>query len=115
MLPSVTASDGDTEGGAPVVLSEMLATGMPVISTTHCDIPGVVDYGIENWLVAERDVQALVDRVQWLVDHASSWDEFLFAGRCHIEQEFNASIQGHNLGLIYRGIVEGQSDTLTGR
>ena len=58
--PSVTASDGDTEGGAPVSLIEMMATGMPVISTKHCDIPEVIQYGIQNCLVEESDVAKLV-------------------------------------------------------
>jgi colanic acid/amylovoran biosynthesis glycosyltransferase len=39
--PSVTASDGDTEGGAPVTIIEMLASGMPVVSSLHADIPEV--------------------------------------------------------------------------
>src|SRR5690606_20150715 len=31
LQPSVTASDGDTEGGAPVTILEMAATGLPVV------------------------------------------------------------------------------------
>ena len=42
LSPSRTAANGDTEGGAPVVLLEMAATGMPIVSTRHCDIPEVV-------------------------------------------------------------------------
>ena len=48
LSPSVTASDGDTEGGAPVTLIEMLATGMPIVSTTHCDIPEIICKGPEG-------------------------------------------------------------------
>jgi colanic acid/amylovoran biosynthesis glycosyltransferase len=42
LQPSRTASDGDTEGGAPTVLLEMQAAGMPVVATRHADIPFVV-------------------------------------------------------------------------
>ena len=45
LSPSVTASDGDTEGGSPVAIIEMQASGMPVIATTHCDIPSVIPAG----------------------------------------------------------------------
>ncbi|WP_186375949.1 glycosyltransferase, partial [Hyella patelloides] len=41
LSPSVIAEDGDTEGGAPVSIIETAASGMFVISTTHCDIPEV--------------------------------------------------------------------------
>ena len=39
--PSLTTSNGDCEGGAPVGMIEMAASGMPVVSTRHCDIPEV--------------------------------------------------------------------------
>ena len=49
--PSITSSDGNTEGGAPVSIIEMMATGIPVVSTTHCDIPEVVDMvEMTGWL-----------------------------------------------------------------
>src|SRR5262249_27000068 len=42
LSPSVTSNDGDCEGGAPVAIIEMAASGMPIISTKHCDIPYVL-------------------------------------------------------------------------
>ncbi|MEW6085428.1 MAG: glycosyltransferase [Chloroflexota bacterium] len=103
--PSITASDGDTEGGAPVSLIEMMATGMPVVSTLHCDIPQVVRYGIDDWLVAERDVSGLVDRLAWLIKQRNDWGGFLRTGRDHIELEFDAVGQGRQLEQIYRSIL----------
>lgn len=57
--PSVRASNGDSEGGHPVVLTEMAATGMPIIATWHCDIPEVVVDGETGWLCTERNVEEL--------------------------------------------------------
>jgi colanic acid/amylovoran biosynthesis glycosyltransferase len=105
MSPSVTASNGDTEGGAPVSLIEMIATGMPVISTKHCDIPEVLHYGIEDWLTEERDVNELVERLQWLVKNVTHWDQMLAQGRKHIENEFDARQQGENLFKIYQNTL----------
>jgi colanic acid/amylovoran biosynthesis glycosyltransferase len=99
--PSVTASDGDTEGGAPVSLIEMIATGLPVVSTSHCDIPEVVRYGIDNWLAEERDVPGLVSKMQWLIENTDKWENFLLEGRRHIAREFNALQQGKRLSKIY--------------
>lgn len=59
--PSVTASDGDSEGGAPTILLEAQAIGTPIVTTTHADIPYVVPAGPGVWLCAEHDVAALGD------------------------------------------------------
>ena len=61
LSPSVTALDGDTEGGAPVGLMEMVASGMPVVSTSHCDIPFVLGEELRSYLAAEKDVQGIVN------------------------------------------------------
>ena len=59
--PSVTAADGDSEGGAPTVLLEAQAIGTPIVTTRHADIPHVVPEGEGVCLCAEHDVEALGD------------------------------------------------------
>jgi len=105
LSPSVTAADGDTEGGAPVSLIEMSASGMMIVSTTHCDIPGVILDGKTGLLAPERDVDTLVDHLQWIVSHPERWLEMQRAGRAHMEAEFDARRQGERLGVIYRSIA----------
>lgn len=57
--PSVTAADGDSEGGAPVALLDAQAYGLPVIVSDHCDLPFVsADLGW-NRPVPAGDVEAL--------------------------------------------------------
>jgi len=104
LSPSVTASDGDTEGGAPVSLIEMSAAGLMVVSTTHCDIPGVVIHGRTGLLAAEHDIEALAAHVRWLVANPSRWADMRAAARAHIEAEFDAHRQGERLAAIYREI-----------
>ena len=99
--PSVTAKDGDTEGGAPVSIIEASASGMPVVSTTHCDIPEVVQYDNQDWLVPEYDVENLVERMKWLIEHKRELGKMLYKERKHLEKEFDARIQGEKLGMIY--------------
>lgn len=105
LSPSVTASSGDTEGGAPVTLIEMSASGMPIVSTTHCDIPSVVKHGETGLLAPERDVEALVDHLNHLINHPEIWPEMAQAARRHVEEEYNAPIQGQRLGALYRKIA----------
>lgn len=101
LSPSVTASDGDSEGGAPVTIIEMAATGMPVVSTAHCDIPEVIHHGSTGLLAEERDVQGLVSHLKWLMDHPDHWLSMLKAARRHLEAEYDAPKQGKRLEEIY--------------
>jgi len=70
LSPSVTAKDGDAEGGAPVTIIEMAASEIPIISTKHCDIPGVILDGKTGLLAEKRDVDGLYERLLWLVSNA---------------------------------------------
>jgi len=105
LSPSVTAADGDTEGGAPVSLIEMAAAGVPVIATTHCDIPEVIRHEQTGLLAGERDVDGLVGHLRFLVRHPERVAEMAAQGRRHVEQEFDARIQGQRLGEIYRRLL----------
>jgi colanic acid/amylovoran biosynthesis glycosyltransferase len=106
LSPSVTTADGDAEGGIPVSIVDMLASGMVVVSTKHCDIPEVVQNGVSGLLANERDVDGLVRHLRWLIDHPEEWPRMLEAGRKHIEKEYNAKVQGQRLASIYRGLLE---------
>jgi colanic acid/amylovoran biosynthesis glycosyltransferase len=105
LAPSVTAHDGDTEGGAPVSLIEMLATGMPVVSSLHCDIPEIVKDGVTGFLAPERDVDGLYDALRRVVREPENWNRLQTTGRRHIEAEFDAKCQGARLADIYRSVA----------
>ncbi len=95
--PSVTATDGDTEGGAPVCLMEMIASGMPVVSTTHCDIPFVLGDEMNPYLAPEKDVDKLVNILN---DIISGWPAVINrveASRRRMELNFNLKIRTSHL------------------
>lgn len=105
LSPSVTAKDGDTEGGAPVSIIEMSASGMPVVSTFHCDIPEVIKDGETGLLAEERNVDQLCEKLLWLVNNCSSWRPLLDSGRKYIEEQFDAQVQGIRLSNIYEEVA----------
>jgi colanic acid/amylovoran biosynthesis glycosyltransferase len=110
LSPSVTASDGDTEGGVPVTIIEMAASGMIVVSTNHCDIPAVIHHNDTGLLAEEHDVNGLVKNLNWLVDNPDRWIDFQLSAREHIKREYDARIQGKKLADIYSEIIDVSSD-----
>jgi colanic acid/amylovoran biosynthesis glycosyltransferase len=105
LSPSVTAADGDTEGGAPVSLIDLSASGMPIVSTRHCDIPEVIQDEKSGLLADERDVDGLANALEWMAIHKDSWKPMAISGRQHIEAEYNAERQGIKLAAIYHHLV----------
>lgn len=102
LSPSVTALDGDTEGGLPVSLIEMAATGMVVVSSRHCDIPDVVRHGKTGLLAEERDVAGIIADIRYLAENPLQWLPMVTAARRHIEDNYNVKRQAARLAEIYR-------------
>ncbi len=101
LSPSVTASNGDTEGGAPVSIIEMLATGMPVVSTRHCDIPQIILQNVTGLLARERDVDDLVVNLKMVIDDPAKAKVLSENGRTHVEKKYNLLCQTERLREIY--------------
>lgn len=106
MAPSVTADDGDSEGGAPTVLLEAQATGMPVLSTYHADIPNIVLEGKTGFLVPERDAEALAEKLLYLIQHHEDWEKIGEAGRRHIEAKHNIHLEIDTLESRFLNLLE---------
>ena len=101
---SVTASNGDSEGGAPVSLIDMAATGMPIVSSFHCDIPEVIIHGETGRLAEERNISDIYEQLRWYVDHTGAWHDIAAKARQRMETEYNANIQGERLYRIYNNL-----------
>jgi colanic acid/amylovoran biosynthesis glycosyltransferase len=104
LAPCVTAADGDEEG-IPNTLKEAMAMGLPVISTVHAGIPELVEDGASGFLVPERNVEALADRLMRLVDHPETWVAMGRAGRRRIEAEFDIDRLNDELLELYQGMI----------
>lgn len=101
---SRTASDGDCEGGAPMVIAEMAASGMPVVSTRHCDIPELIEDGVSGLLAVEGDEESLLGCLRRLAKEPERWGEYGRAARARMEERFDAAEQGRALAAVYRSL-----------
>jgi colanic acid/amylovoran biosynthesis glycosyltransferase len=99
--PSITAQDGDNEGGSPVSITEASAVGLPVISTTHADIPEVVLSNQSGLLAPERDVSQLCQMLLALIQDPDKRKAMGRCGRLHIEKNYNILTQVSRLEEIY--------------
>ncbi|NER33279.1 MAG: colanic acid biosynthesis glycosyltransferase WcaL [Oscillatoria sp. SIO1A7] len=104
LAPSVTSSAGDREG-IPVTLMEAMAMGLPVVSTQHSGIPELVQDGVSGFLVPERDVDALADKLEYLIGHSERWPEMGRAGRAYIEECYDINKLNDRLVEIYQQLI----------
>jgi colanic acid/amylovoran biosynthesis glycosyltransferase len=104
LAPSVTSRQGDQEG-IPLVLHEAMAQGLPVVSTRHTGIPELVEEGRTGFLVAERDVAGISDRLGRLLRNPALRAEVGTNARAHIMQFNDLNTQNDRLVDIYRQLV----------
>ncbi len=103
--PSVTDAEGNQEG-IPNTLKEAMATGMPVVSTTHAGIPELVDSSVSGLLVSERSPAKLAEAMIWLAEHPEQWKELGGNARKKVERDFNLSVQLRKQKAYYDEVVE---------
>jgi colanic acid/amylovoran biosynthesis glycosyltransferase len=100
LVPSRTTELGETEGGAPTVLLEMQARGIPVAATRHADIPFVT--AAADTLVPENDHQGVADAVVRLAEcPEDEWRRRAREGREFVQREHDARRLGRRLEAIY--------------
>jgi colanic acid/amylovoran biosynthesis glycosyltransferase len=104
VLASVTAENGDVEGQG-LVLQEAQASGLPVVATDHDGLPESIAPGRSGFLVPERDVEALADRLLHLIRHPAVWPEMGRAGRKHVEDNYDAGHLNLRLVAIYEQLL----------
>jgi len=107
--PSVTAADGDSEGGAPTTLLEAQACGLPVLATTHADLPHVVAPGESALLAPERDAEALARNLLELLKAPERWGPMGEAGREHVERFHEAERAADRVEDLYLELAQGSA------
>lgn len=94
---SVVAANGDSEG-MPISILEAGASALPVVSTDHAGIPDAVLDGETGFVVPERDVNAMAERMLQLVRDPLLAEQMGKAARRHIAERFS---QEYRLGRLW--------------
>ncbi|MDZ8170739.1 glycosyltransferase [Microbacterium xanthum] len=104
VVPSITASNGDTEG-MPTVIGEAMARARPVVATRHAGIPEVLEDGVSGILVGESDLDALTHALRTLLADEGLRVRMGSSGRTFATEHLNAHRQARKLERLYDQIV----------
>ena len=104
IVPSVTAINGDSEGGAPTILLEMQAKGVPIIASQHADIPNVLP---ENYpfLAYERNDYDLAEKISNYLDTENK-DILLKNSRLFVEKNHDVLKNIEKLFNTYKKFIK---------
>ena len=100
LAPSVTGRDGNREG-SPMTVKEGSASEVVPLSTRHAGIPEIVEDGTTGFLVNERDVDGLADRLDRLIRDPGLRTRMGRAARQKMEREFDNRAQVDELERLY--------------
>jgi colanic acid/amylovoran biosynthesis glycosyltransferase len=98
--PSRTAANGDTEGGAPTILLEAQAVGVPVVTTHHADIPNVVAPGSGAYFSPENESAQLAENLYQAIQLRQGTDPSF------VRQQHNVKTEIINLEEHYAGVTK---------
>jgi glycosyltransferase involved in cell wall biosynthesis len=103
-VPSITAESGAAEGFG-TVFAEAQSMGLPVVSFASGGIPEAVANGETGFLVAEKDVPSLAEKLLDLLRDAELWLRFSKAGRSRVKNLFDIEKQSVALEKIYEDVL----------
>jgi len=79
VLPSVVEGFGQ-------VLLEALASGLPILSTTHTAAPDLIDDGVEGFIVEPRKPDLLAEHIEWALAHRTELEAMRHRARIRATQ-----------------------------
>jgi colanic acid/amylovoran/stewartan biosynthesis glycosyltransferase WcaL/AmsK/CpsK len=100
LAPSVVDRSGNRESGL-IVVKEASAAGVVPVASRHGGIPEIIVDGETGYLVPERDVAALADRLQALARDPALRTRLAAAARARMEREYDNRERVRALEALY--------------
>ena len=104
LVPSVVAANFDREG-LPTVIKEAMAVEVPVIGTYHAGIPELITDNENGFLVPERDINSLAEKMTSLIQNPNLIKEFGSNGRKRIIADFDINKEVSLLEKYYEQVL----------
>ncbi|MBA7666843.1 D-inositol-3-phosphate glycosyltransferase [subsurface metagenome] len=98
LLPSLEEALG-------VVLLEAQAVGIPVIATSVGSVSQALLDGKSGFIVPEKNVNALAERIEYLINNPDVWTKMGLAGRNFIEDRYDITKLNKKLEKIYEDLL----------
>ena len=89
----------------PLVLIEALQYSIPVISTFEGGIPDLIEEGVTGFLIPQKDVNSLVEKLKVLIDNPVLRIQMGIAGQKKYQKEFTLRKFEENLASILNQII----------
>ncbi|MDR3651527.1 MAG: glycosyltransferase family 4 protein [Paludibacter sp.] len=90
----------------PLVLLEAMQFSLPIVSTFEGGIPDIVDEGITGYLVLQKNVKALAEKLELLILNPELRQQMGKAGRLKYEKEFTLAKFENRMKEILQLVVE---------
>jgi colanic acid/amylovoran biosynthesis glycosyltransferase len=98
--------------GLPVVIMEAMALRRPVLSTYVAGIPELVRHGVDGWLFAAGDVDALVAALEdLLATPAATLAAMGEAGRARVLKRHAIEVEAAKLACLFRAGLQSEAAT----
>ena len=105
VLPSVVASNGDDEGGPPIVITNAMASGLPVISTPIGGIDRAIIDNKTGFIVKSNDSDSLYEKMFYLCRNKNQWRAISDGARRLVESDFDKKMQLEKINKIYTNLL----------
>src|SRR6056297_688083 len=105
VLPSILDEQGNTEG-LGVVLLEAMACAVPCIASNVGGIPDIVQDGHNGFLVEQKDVQGLAEKMIWLLRDSEKRREMGQHARSFVKNNYDWEIKSRQLKDLYEKIIQ---------
>lgn len=100
IIPSITLSGGVTEG-APTVITEAMASGLPVIGTNTGGIPELISDGENGMIIKEKNSEDIVEKVNFLMNNPEILQKMaLNARKMEVQKSYK------NVAKSFRDLLE---------
>ena len=101
ILPSIAEA-------LPVALMESQAVGLPAIATLVGSTDRIILEGKSGYLVPSMNINALSEKIEFLLQQPESWPEMGKVGRKNVKKYFDGNMLNDRLVDVYNELLQNQ-------